>query len=431
MALDQRAFPAVSRTLRSYLHLDPSDPIDLVLFSAILSNFAPDRLNPLWFVLIAAPESGKSMLLDVLLTDWPESWTIESTLSPAYFLTSQIGKQGVLPRIDREKRRILHMNDMAGLLPVNPRDREIVYTQLIAIYDGHLHRSTGLEGKVRVHKRPPRTRLGWVGAATESFYKRSMGSTFPLGARFTPYYWQPPRPHWTSTAHLHAQRALRGQRLTEFHRVRSVVQRFLDEAVYEIGLEFKFVSCPPSQAARIDAATSLAMRVCGQDSAPPGGRTSDRAVQFARTAAFLHGLTEVEEQHADLAVQMVLSQMHPRLQHLIAYAAQPEQLKGWWSLAAFTRSVGAPLKRYEDPAQLLVDVGVLDRNKARAYGQHEGSLRLSADALKLVAQYKSRTVAAKPALVGPLSAPVIAVDDAEDNDPAEIAMAELAALEAM
>jgi len=140
--------------------------------------------------------------------------------------------------------------------------------------------------------------------------------------------------------------------------------------------------------------------------------------------------------------------MHPHVQRLLAHAAEPEQLRGWWSQAEFLRRVGCSVGSYRLHIKRLVEVGVFERSRAR--GKHEGSLRLTQDALGLVVEYDPHSVLAEPAPKSPRRVPVrrtgprpepelapqlpLVVEEPEmararDDDPAEIALGELNELE--
>lgn len=412
------------------------DTVDLAVMAAILSNFAPDRVNPLWFVLITGSEAGKSMLLDVILEDWRPSWKMATTISPAYFFSART-EEGALVHIDKQKKRILYMRDMAALVALPQIHKNTIHAQLIGIYDGELKHSTGMQKREQIHKRGPEDRLGWIGAATEAFYDRFLLRTYAVGARFTPYYWQRPRRARTDTSDLEQQREMRGKRLTTFNPTRKAVQAFLDEAIKHAAKDFHAVELTKFQGQRIDAATRLAMWVIGSGKTEPaGGRTADRATQFARSAAFLSGSYEVEPEHGDMGLRLVLSQLAPEYQHLLGYAVREDNIGRWWRLQDFLEEIGGRRIHYSEwnrggPLEHMTDVGVVQTRIARAKKYQEAGrtmeIRISDDALKLVKRFDPALLA----LPRQDMAKVEAVRDEDPapesvpDDPAEIALAEL------
>lgn len=389
MTLSRASLPAVRKAIRSYMSLADDDPVDVAVLSAIVANFAPDRQNPLWFVLVASMESGKSMLLDMILSDWEPAWPMPTTISPGYFFSGRTGR-GALSRIDQANKRLLYMRDMGALVAIPQNVKQLIHSQVIGIYDGEYRHETGNTSELQMHKRAQSDRLGWIGAATEAFYAKFLRHTNALGSRFTPFYWQAQRKHWTDHTHLEAQREARTRSLGQQNRTRATVQAFLNEAIAEMPKRFPGVEIPRVQGQRIDAAVTLAMRVVGGDFAPPGGRTADRAAQFARTAAYLAGEREVGQEQADLGIRLVLSQMEPRYQRLIGYAVRPENVRRPWVFSDFLREVGGRRVTYSEtrlggPIENMVDAGILRIGKG-GWGNNM-KLQLTKDALRLVAAF--------------------------------------------
>lgn len=413
--------------LREYMHLEAHDSIDLAALAAIIANFAPDRLNPLWFVLIAASESGKSMLLDVILEGWKPVWKLPVTLSPGYFFSGRT-TQGALVRIDKEDKRLLYMRDMAALTSIPQTTKGAIHSQIIGIYDGELRHETGMTSAVQVHQRTIENRLGWIGAATEVFYDRFLSRTYAVGARFSAYYWQVQTAHWSDHSHLAKQRDQRERALRSQPRVRAAVQAFLDKSLEHLR-DFPRVTIPPEQSARIDAATTLVTRILGGDYKSPGGRTADRAVQFARSAAFLAGAVDVEEEHGDLGVRLVLSQLSPRYQNLLGYAVRRQLAGGdFWSFADFLREVGGRRSAYSEGrgkggglVETLIDGGVFERKRGR--GDHnEMGLQIGRDAFGLVQAFGARCAVLQQRIAPDPPPPSVEYDG---DEPAEISLDEL------
>lgn len=418
------------------MRLEPSDPVDLAVMAAIISNFTPDRVNPLWFVLIASSEAGKSMLLDVILEGWEPVWKMPTTISPGYFFSGRTSR-GALARIDGENKRLLYMRDMAALTSLPQVNKALIHNQIIGIYDGELQHETGMTSQPQTHKRDPQNRLGWIGAATEAFYDRFLLRTYAVGARFTAYYWQSRTTHWTDTEYLRIQRDLRASRLSAFHATQEKVQAFLTEAIAQIK-DFPRVQIAKEQGRRIDDATALVMRIVGSGkTSPAGGRTSDRATQFARSAAFLAGERDVEPEHADLGVKLVLSQLGPEYQHLLGYAVRPENIGQWWRLAEFLEEIGGRRIHYSEyrrggPLEHMADVGVLQTKieKARKFQQGDSLvIRVTEDALKLIRRFDPALLQLPRQVDAVAAAMQDEAREAGDDDPAEISLAALAKIE--
>lgn len=416
--------------IRSYMNLAQDDVVDLAVMSAIISNFAPDRVNPLWFVLIASSEAGKSMLLDVILGGgWKPVFPLANAISGAYFFSART-EHGALHRIQSEGKRLLYMRDMAALTSLPQISKQAIHNQLIGIYDGEYRHETGLTSKTQLYTAAPAERLGWIGAATERFYDAFLMRTSAVGSRFTAYYWQDPRPHWTDHAHLEMQRTLRDRRIRVERETRDTVQHFLDEAIAKIA-DFRKVEISPAQGSRMDAATTLAMRIVGTGrTTPRGGRTADRATQFARAAAFLSGQKEVEPEHGDMGVRLVLSQLPVEYQQLVGYSIRPENVGTFWTFADFLKEVGGRRAQYSEyrrggPLENLVDVGVLQPKGGSKGWAGSTKFTMSRDALRLVEKFDPRCAELRRQRAQ--DEPKTEVEGADD--PAEVSLEQLNALE--
>lgn len=429
--LNRGSLATARNAIRSYMSLSEDDNVDLAVMAAIISNFAPDRINPLWFVLVGSSEAGKSLLLDVILDDWQPVWRMTTALSLGYFFSARTDN-GALYRIQQERKRILYMRDMTTLTSVPMTHKAQIHNQIIGIYDGEYRHETGLNSRPQVYTAEPRDRLGWIGGATEAFYDRFLKTTVAAGSRFTAYYWSDPRPHWTNHEHLAKQRELRGHRLAQFRQTRETVQAFLSEAVTRMGSSWPQVQIGTAQGKRIDAATTLAMRIIGTGkSTPRGGRTADRAAQFSRAVAYLCGDRTVQQHHCNLGVRLALSQLPVEYQQLVGYALREENIRDFWTFQDFLVEVGGRRGQYSNgmqggPLENLLDIGVLRKKGGGKGWQGKAKYKITEDAFKLAAIFDPKCAELRRQITTQEAPPI--EEPKSDDDPAEINLDELEAM---
>jgi hypothetical protein len=407
------AWESARNTLRNYMRLAPDDNVDLAVFAAIISNFAPDRVNPLWFVLIGASEAGKSLLLDAILGGWQPVEKMPNRIAKAYFFSARTGS-GALKRIQEQRKRILYMRDMGSLLALPMDAKAEIHNQILGVYDGDYRHETGMTSTAQVYTAEPSERLGWIGAATEAFYDRFLVRTYAAGARFTAWYWPDERQHWTDYGHLQMQRSLRSQRLAP-RATQEALQTFLNESIVRLnGKGWNRLELSAELGRRIDAATTFVMRIMGgisgaNKSTPRGGRTADRAAQFARAAAHVTGAGEIEPEHANLAVRLIFSQLPVVYQEVLGYAVREENWSGWRFrdfLAEIGGSRQAYLRRQDGgPIDVLLDVGILREvtPAKKAYGGPKTAFALTDASWKLISAFDAKCAELKRPAMDPIT----------------------------
>jgi hypothetical protein len=348
--------------VRRMLRLPDEEIVDLVVFAAVCCNFDPDRIVPVWLVVVGSPSSGKTDV-SKLIRSWKPVWVLPQRITAGYFLSTRNRTDSALIELQKKGSRVLYSDDLAGLIGGDPAHAAALYAAMIGLHDGYLTHSTGLApGTLTWGPYEPKDRLGFIGSATEKFYE-FQERWFQFGSRFMVYFMRDPKGEkWEDYGHL-----------SRIHEMRDIVEHqasattsthaLLDHIVANIG-EFSRVEIDPEDVDRLAAAISLVQRVLGAGrSNDPGVRLHRRVVQLVRMFAFMDGRLRCNSIDIKHGVRIVLSQL-PLQEHKILVFAL-EHVSEPWQFAGMLEAIGSTRKIYSDPLEALVDVGVIRRSGER------------------------------------------------------------------
>lgn len=174
---------------KSVFYLEDDMIIDVVLATCISTRLAGD---PIWLLIVGAPSSGKSELiqaLDKVSFVYPISSMTENTfLSNMRLADGQ--EASLLKRIGSTG--MITMKDYTSILAMRSEKKEIIVSQMREIFDGKLTKESGngnsqkWEGKIN-----------WIGAVTDAIYTKE-GESGGMGRRTIGYTM--PQQHRINTA---------------------------------------------------------------------------------------------------------------------------------------------------------------------------------------------------------------------------------------
>jgi hypothetical protein len=322
VALDPQKLEETRRSVRRYLDALPDDePVDLVFLASVLQNFDPKRPAPQWLIVVGAPGTGKTKLIE-MIAGWRPVYYMPSGLSSGFFLsTRKEVKDPALKRIKRDGKRILLWPDITSLTSINRSYADGIHNQLIAVHDGRLYRESGMTGEAIEVTFAPEERLGFIAAGTPSWYDFQRRNN-AIGTRFSIYYW--PTPAWSSTKDLEIiTREDDGHHGARYAEAARVVQQYLEYAIGSIN-DLQNVTLAEPQRQRIIALVALVNRsITTPDTAgDTGKRLAVRAAHLARTIAWMHGRSQPNEPDIQIVLRFVLSQCPPEEQGVITHFAR-------------------------------------------------------------------------------------------------------------
>jgi len=358
--IDPLALQSARSSIRHFLKLPEEEIVDLVMLAAILCNFDPERLVPIWLIVVGSPSSGKTEITS-LVRDWTHTWALPARLSGGYFFSARNREDSALAKIDRSGKKLLYIDDLAGVLSLDINAGGMLYSQLIAIHDGHLTHSTGFNDRELVYgPKLPAERLGFLGSATEKFYG-FQERWFQFGSRFMVYYLADAKREWDDYGHL--------SRIAEMaeiphHRehAKEAVKVLLDEAAAKVPAEFPDVAIAPADVDRLSAAVTLVQRVLGAGrSNDPGIRLHRRVVQLVRMMAYLQGRMRTEGPDVAAGIRLVISQLPVQEHKVLRYALEQLGTVEGWSFGDLLEFAGSTRKIYAPAVEALADVRVLRR----------------------------------------------------------------------
>lgn len=311
------------RMIRQYLDALPDEePVDLIFLAAVLQNFDPARQVPMWLVIVGAPGTGKSKLIDTL-QGWAPVFTLANAPNQGYFLTTKTGAadESPLKRMKRDKKRIMLWSDVTSLTSVHRNVANDIHSQLIGIHDGFLYRESGMTSKEQVYRVDDVDRLGCIAAGTERWYQFQREYN-TVGTRFSCYYWGRDRWHVTGDLETIMEGGERQTGLgSRYADARSAVIRFLETLIPEIPRSFAGVDLDRLQVRRIAAVIKLLSRA---QTAPgtegdSGRRLALRSAHLARMLAWMSGREQVAEYDLQVVFRFILAQVPPSDVILLRY----------------------------------------------------------------------------------------------------------------
>lgn len=375
--VNRLALQKTRKAIRRYLSVLPeNEPVDLVVMATVLCNFNPRRRLPHWLILVARPGGGKTALIS-LLEDWqPHVWRLPMPITPAYFLSSYNLRRSALYRIVQSRARILYTPDMLELMSLSRDDTMKVHAQLIAIYDGSLKRSTGLNPKVMHYRPHPEHLLGWISAATPRIYPW-LDKFTTVGARFHCYAFDGGSEQWDDPETL-VQMELAAADAGEMNRRERAGQElraYLDYMLPLVESSFNAdvdrghpgVTISEEQIRRLASAVALVTRCMGDTiSDDSGKRLITRAVELVRMIAFMRGKAEVTEAENAIGIRLVVSQIPIETRKCLEFAVIPQNQRHYWRIASLCAWVGGSRQVYRHPLEHLADVELLRWRPAQA-----------------------------------------------------------------
>jgi hypothetical protein len=166
---------------RHWLALADSTPL-----LAVLAAVAANRLqgDPVWFLLVGAPSSGKSEIIQSLVS-LPEAHETATITSDAALLSGSPkrekapdAKGGLLAEVGDHG--LLVVKDFGSILTLYHEQRGKVLQALREVYDGKWVRSVGADGG---RKLPWAGKVGLIGGCTQAI-DRHQGTMAMMGERF-------------------------------------------------------------------------------------------------------------------------------------------------------------------------------------------------------------------------------------------------------
>jgi hypothetical protein len=354
--IDPLYLQSARSSIRQMLKLPEEEIVDLVFLASVLANFDPERQIPVWLVIVGSPSRGKTELTS-LIRDWKHVWPLPARVSAGYFFAARTGKYSTLNEIDASGKRILHIDDLAGIVSMDNREAGGLYSALIAIHDGHLvHRTGFVAEQLTYGPKAAGERLGFIGSATERFYQ-FQERWFQFGSRFICYYLDGANA-WDDYGHLSRINDMQDHAHHRRHAAAAVIS-LLDHVLDNIA-DFPSVTIAHSDIDRITAAITLVQRVLGAGRTnDPGVRLMRRVVQIVRMMAFIHGRMAANGSDVAHGIQLVLSQLPLQEHKILRFALN--NLKEPWRFGDLLESVGSTRKIYSGPLEGLADVRVLRR----------------------------------------------------------------------
>jgi hypothetical protein len=375
--IDVLALQSARGAVRQILRLPEDEIVDLVFLASIVCNFDPNRLLPMWLIIVGSPSSGKTEITK-LIRKWKHTWPLPARISGGYFFSSRNRKESGLNAIEASGARIMSMDDLAGLVSMDIQDAGHLYSQLIGIHDGHLIHRTGFTPDELVYgPKEPNERLGFIASATEKFYG-FQERWFQFGSRFMVYYLADVKREWDDYSHLsHIADMADIARKSKHAEV--VVQQFLNHAIEHIS-EFEAVQLEHEDLDRLSAAVTLVQRVLGAGRvSDPGVRLHRRVVHMVRMFAFLQARDRVDESDMAKAIRLILSQLPVQEHRIIRYSL--EHLAQPWTFGDLLEAAGGSRKFYASPLECLADVRILRRASRKNANGYQFELHPRAIAL--------------------------------------------------
>jgi hypothetical protein len=355
--IDPLFLQSARSSIRHMLKIPEEEIVDLVFLASVLANFDPERQIPVWLVIVGSPSSGKTELTS-LIRGWKHTWALPARVSAGYFFAARTGKYSTLHEIEQSGKRLLYIDDLAGIVSMDIRDAGPLYSYLIAIHDGHLvHRTGFLAEQLTYGPKAAAERLGFIGSATERFYQ-FQERWFQFGSRFVCYYLPEAKKEWDDYAHLTKINDMQDHAHHRAHAAAAVIA-LLDHVLEHI-TDFPHVTIARTDVDRITAAITLVQRVLGAGRTnDPGVRLMRRVVQIVRMMAFVDGRMAAKASDVANGIQLVLSQL-PLQEHKILRFAL-DNLAEPWRFGDLLEAVGSTRKIYSGPLEGLADVRVLRR----------------------------------------------------------------------
>jgi len=375
--IDLGALQSARGAIRHAWRLPEDEIVDLVFLASILCNFDPHRTMPIWLVIVGSPSSGKTEITS-LIRSWRYTHVLPARVSRGYFFSSRNRKESALSQIESSGKRILYIDDLAGILSMDVHEAGPLYSQLIGIHDGHLVHRTGLTPDELIYgPKEPNERLGFIGSATERFYG-FQERWFQFGSRFMVYYLPDVRAGWDDFSHLteisEIDDPVGKRKNAEF-----AVLALLDHALPQLD-QFEAVTIDHADVDRLSAGVTFVQRVLGAGrSNDPGVRLHRRVVQMVRMFAFLHARDRADSSDVDAGMRVILSQLPACEYKIIRFALL--NIGKPWSFGDLLEAAGGSRKIYSTPVEGLADVRMLCRagergNKGYTFDLHERPRKL-------------------------------------------------------
>lgn len=139
-------FREIADNIKKYLILEGKDEyiIDLILATAM----SIDTERPVWLMIVAAPSSGKTEILNILSK--VKQVHLLYNITPRFLFSGHRDARGGYMLRQVKKRGVLLFPDFTTILSMNSRARNEIFNQLRVIYDGKAGLGTGIdEGKAK------------------------------------------------------------------------------------------------------------------------------------------------------------------------------------------------------------------------------------------------------------------------------------------
>lgn len=378
------------RKIRSAIKgIREDEPVDLVFLASILCNFDPRRAIPHWLVIVSGAGAGKTRLIETIQPWKKFVFPMVTAMTPGFFFApKKSNKPSPLERMHAEGKRILLSRDATSFTDIDANTSDIVCAQLREIHDGFLYRETGTSSAPRVYDPLPEERLGWIIAATPSWYAFQKRH-HDLGTRFGCYYFDAFE-QWSSVSDLLALEEGFGLDDKQVRADLSAdVITFLKEALNGMDEWLPKVVYERHHSDRIAAAVKLVMRILstGGRDGDTGKRLFFRARELASMLAYMHGRTLVSSLDVDIVLRYIFSQIVPEHQKFFRLCAlnnkQPVTIKALIEYGGSTR------RTWDLRLQPLIELGVLTRRSPKGVNGKKGwgeafEYMLSEDAEELI-----------------------------------------------
>ena len=161
---------ALAAKVGEYIYYPDPGPLYLVL-GTVAGNMLIGS-SPVWVMLIGAPSSGRTLILDTLIRV-PRVHTVEGITGPGALLSASGKKDrtkqstgGLLNRVGL--RGLILMKDFTDVLSMAPEPMKAVIGGFRGAFDGRWSRESGVDGGSKVHWGEGEPgRLGFLGASTQ------------------------------------------------------------------------------------------------------------------------------------------------------------------------------------------------------------------------------------------------------------------------